>query len=189
MTEIIFKLDTNSFISITIPDLPDKFNYYYEPPGNLHKFDEATTVFRKARRKKELHKDILQEAIIPFHFLLKKALAKELPLPAGIKPGEVGKELNKSYNELPHAKVSSFLLWETNKHTSTLLYNFNDLIYLEIVPTYKWSYVEPSKNECYFTFNEFLKSYKPYYVEVIPHYIALEWQNQCEAIIKNTNMT
>jgi len=188
MPNIIFKLNAESLISIQIPDMPKKFNYYYEPTTEIHQFDEATTFFIKKNKKLELAKDVLQEAILPFNFLLKKALIRELYLPTEIKPGEVGKELNKSYNERPYAEVSSFLLWETVKHVSTLLYNFNDLIYLEIAPTYKWSYLELKKNEKYITFDEFLKTYKPYYVEIIPHDVAFVWQKQCEDIIKKTEI-
>lgn len=189
MTNIIFKLDTTSLISIKIPDLPEKFNYYYEPTEHLHKFDEAETFFIKNNKQLQLKKDILQEAILPFNFLLKKAIANELSLPEGINPGDVGKELNKSYNERPHAEVSSFSVWQSvRRKTCTLLYNFNDSIYLEIVPLYKWSYIEPKKNEKYIPFDEFLKTYKPYYVEVIPRNVAFAWQKQCEEIIKQTGM-
>ena len=45
MKTINFVLDKDKKITIQIPDLPNKVNYYYEPTEKIHKFDEGTVSF------------------------------------------------------------------------------------------------------------------------------------------------
>ena len=67
---------------------------------------------------------------------------------------------------------------------STLIYNADNKIYLEIVPTYPWVYVGPKPGDNYVTFDEFMNTYKPYAVEIIPYTTALQWLNKSKEYLK-----
>ncbi len=179
------KINTHSSINILIPDLKDKFNYYYEPTEQLHVFDEVTVLLKEENREVILFKDICREAIAKLKGDLKIALNNELLLPDFIKIGEVGLHYNiDSYNEKPESiDYSYFWLWST-RGTQTWLYNQNNKIYLEIIPSYPWIFVEPKESDDYITFDEFMKTYQPIAVEEIDHATAQKWLEQCNEILE-----
>ena len=67
------------------------------------------------------------------------------------------------------------------------MYNFDEKIYMEIVPMYPWSFDEPADNWNYVSFDEFMKNYKPYVFEIIDRKIAMQWQKQCEDILTSVD--
>lgn len=185
MKTINFVLDKDKKITIQIPDLPNKVNYYYEPTEKIHKFDEGTVSFVDKDFNIELKKEILNEIVCPFYALLKKALHNELQLPDITKIGHAGYALNSMLHNKQDDSIPLYWLWAGSEHRSTLLYNANNTIYLEIVPLYPWLYRDKKPSDNYISFDEFMKTYKPYVVETIPIDIAKQWLKQCEELLKN----
>jgi hypothetical protein len=184
MTQFDFVLDKEKRISITVPDVASKFNYYYEPTEKLHQFDEATVTFISKAKSKEIYEDMIDEILFRFYGTLNRVLYNKIVTPSMVKPGNMGYLLNTLPDEEWDDELSIFWVWSSPKDIQTFIYKINDIIYLEIAPTYPWHYIEPKPGDNYIPFEEFMKSYKPYAVEVIPQPIALEWMNKCEEIIK-----
>lgn len=185
MTEFNFIIDNNSKIVFIIPDLPQKCNYYYEPTVKLHKFDEVTVEYKNVNGDSiELSKDILNEIAGVFNNVLKKLISNKKQLLSGIKKGSLGYVLNHVINEKQDDDLSLFWVWSSREHTATLMYSVEEKIYMEIVPLYPWTFIEPSNEENYISFEEFMKNYKPYVFEVVDKSIAIKWQEQCEGILK-----
>jgi hypothetical protein len=184
-----FKINQYSSIKILIPDLKDKFNYYYEPIKKLHMFDEVTAVFEKETQQTSLIIDNVNIVIHNFKEALEYALDNKIVLPDFIKAGELGFYYNIDiYNEKTESvDYSYFWLWSI-RGTQTWLYNQNNKIYLEIGPSYPWLFVEPKKSDNYITFDEFMKTYKPIIIEEIDSAIVQKWLEQCNEILNNMIM-
>jgi len=188
ITEINFILNEEKKIVVKIPDIKSKFNYYYEPSEKLHKFDEVTVFFVTKDCEIEIFKDSLDDFIVPFYRLLKKAIANNLELPREIEEGKAGEMLNDYLNERSTLDLKPFWLCSSLKNNDTLLYTKNNKIYMEVTPLYPWTFIEPKSEDNYISFDEFMKSYKPDAVEPILHVIACEWLAQCLEIINLTGL-
>jgi len=186
-TEFNFVLDNKTKILISIPDLQLKFNYYYEPTEKLHKFDEAKVCFVSKQNEILLCQDILDHIIQTMHVRLKKASTNNLLLPERLKAGYVGAELNKMLNGISDLNLNPFWMWSALGEVQTLLYNYDNKIYLEIVPTFPDSFDDNSDKPLSELFKEFMKTYKPYFVTEIPIETAQQWLEQSEQIIQMIN--
>lgn len=181
-TCIGFILDKNKKISILVPDVSTKINYFYKPTEHLHKFDEATAIFINENNNFQIKKDTLDEILLTLNGTLKNVLLKNKCLPDIIQAGNAGYVLNNILNDLGPNILSPFWVW-SSKHIQTLIYKSNNTIYLEIVPTYPWVYEEPKPGDKYISFDEFMKTYKPYAVEIISPETAQIWLNKCQEIL------
>ena len=181
-THIDFILNQNKKISITVPDISSKFTYFYESTENLHKFDEATVYFFSENNRIEIEKETLDDILFSLNGTLREALSNKLSLPKTIKAGLVGYAFNFSLKDLTYF-LDKCWVWGP-RGISTLIYNADNKIYLEIVPTYPWVYVGPKPGDNYVTFDEFMNTYKPYAVEIIPYTTALQWLNKSKEYLK-----
>ena len=184
MTLINFNLDSKKEIQISIPNIPDKFNYYYEPTEKMHRFDEATVNFITPLNQIEIKKDILGDIFVPFYKILKRAIHKTVVLPNEIQPGRAGYMLNLMLNDLNKIDLGPFWVWSSLTGNDTLIYNASDIIYLEIVPAYPWTFKDPDPGEEYISLDTFLEKYKPLVFEKIPYKVALEWLNKSEGFLR-----
>jgi hypothetical protein len=191
MTVFDFILDSTRKISITVPDIPDKYNYFYEPTEKLHRFDEGYARFISKDFCMELKIEIIHEIVCILEGSLKKALNGQLSLPNGVRKGEVGYALNHmlyitfNSDEAKKDRISPFWIWSGPNCVQTLMYNVKDVIYLELAPIYPWISIEQKKPDhmAYVSFHEFMKNYKPLFVEVIPRDVAIRWHKQTEHIL------
>lgn len=189
MTVINFDLSSDKKIRVTVPDWPDKINYYYEPTKKLHKFDEATVAYIESEINIELTKDIIDVIMCRFYESLKKAVNADTLLPHFIRPGDLGYVLNRALNGLEEIDISPYWLWSSSKNMQVLLYNSSNKIYLEVVPSYPWTFLDPLPGDHYMSFEEFMKNYQPYVVEIIPMEIAIQWKDQCNRLLDSINST
>lgn len=187
MIEVNFVLDQDKKFSIKVPGLPDKINYYYDPISELHKFDEAMVAFIDQKNCIDLKQDVIDEILCRLYGSLKLAIDHKLVLPNTIKFGCVGYLLNQYLNDLNSFDIFPYWMWSSNMNVATILYNFEDKIYFEIVPTYPWTFLEPVEGDGYITFQEFMITYKPYIVEGIPINTAKKWCDKSEALLKQLN--
>lgn len=178
-----FPISKTKILKISIPDLPEKFNYYYEPTEKLHEFDEATVTFIDQDSCLEINKDMLTQIVTVLHGTLKLLLANNLQIPKQVSPGSLGILLNNKINRVTRADLSNFWMWSSENNNGTLMYNSNDKIYMEIVPLYPWTFVDPNPGDSYISFDDFMKQYKYYAFEPISKETAIEWHNQCEKIL------
>ena len=119
-----------------------------------------------------------------FEGMLTRAIDQELLLPQTINTNNFGIVVNDSLKYLNRA-ISSWWLFSSCDSIQTFLYNFNDKIYLDIVLTYPWTYRDPEPSEQYYSYDEFIKNYKPYIVQEIPVNVARQWQQQCKELLKS----
>ncbi|MFA6066403.1 MAG: hypothetical protein WC707_04465 [Candidatus Babeliaceae bacterium] len=80
-------------------------------------------------------------------------------------------------------------LWSTpgdiRPKVTTWLYNDkNGDIIFEITPNYFWHFDEPTPDEDYITYEEFMKNYEPYVIRTIPHEVAQTWLEQASKLLE-----
>ncbi len=187
-TEFNFIINENKKIIITIPDVKTKYNYFFKPTKRLHRCDEATAYFiEKNHEKLEIKKHTLDDVVLNLYGKLKSIIDdNNLKLPKNCETGTVGYELNNMLMYHNNDFFSQFWTWSSiSSKADTLIYQADNKIYIEIVPSYPWLFSEPElDNPEYITFEEFMKNYKPYVVETISRETAKEWLQQCEEILK-----
>jgi|GEM_PF-2076987 hypothetical protein len=191
-TKFDFIIDRNNKITVTVPDIPSKINYYYEPTEKLNQFDEATVYFNinghkenaPSKNKIILKQDTIDYTIFRFYELLQEAVSNHLALANNtIMPGNLGAELNKMLNRTSKFDIRPFWVWSCLNNTDTLLYNYNNKIFLEIVPTCPDLFTNKATQIVDKLFKRFMKTYKPYFVAQISHKKAQAWLKQCEEIL------
>ena len=79
-----------------------------------------------------------------------------------------------------HCKKDEFNLspspmWSTPHGISSWLYWSGTEIIFEVTKSYPWVFRDPKKNEKYYSYEEFLKNYKPIFKETISQQTAQEW--------------
>ncbi len=182
------KINNNCSIKILVPNLKDKFNYYYEATEKLHMFDKVTIILKEGNKEVIIFNDILMEGIIRLENRLKSALNNELDLPAFVDIGNLGYYYNTdTKNGQDSLEYSKYWLWST-QGPQTWSYNKDNKIYLEIVPTYSWLFSDAKEGDNYITFDAFMKTYKPIAVEEIDRATVQKWIEQCKEIL-NTMIT
>ncbi len=184
----IFKINDEKYFELLVPDVTNKFNYSYEPTEKLHKFDKITVAFKESKKNKEFEVsgDMAYLILETFQFSLKNALDNKTILPNIINAGEVGYYYNIDLSKEEYSEelldFSRCSLW-SGKDIQTWMYNKNNKIYLEISPAYPWFYNEPTDDDNYIPFDEFIKMYKPIAVEEIDPATAQKWLEQCNEIL------
>lgn len=186
-----FELEASIVIEILVPTLKDKCNRYYKPVTPLHMFDEVTVIFKNKESEIVVAADDVKEILTSFKGSLKEALNDAIELPDYVNVGELGKYYNEetfiqTVNDTPHKiKYSHFWLWSA-KGCQTWLYNKNECIYLEIVPSYPWlnSDLEKKKlDKNFMSFDNFIETYQPLFVGEISKEITKKWIVQCDTIL------
>lgn len=186
---IEFILNSQKKISITVPDLPEKINYYRKPTNELHKFDVVTVLFITDGHRIQLIEESLDFIVGSLYSVLIKAINNKSKLSVGLQVGNIGIVLNNNLNKITNIDLSQFWIFSSQEGIQTLIYNTDDKIYLEIAQTYPWFFRDPELGEDFITFEQFMKNYKPYVIEVIPKDIAIGWKKQCEYLLKNIDST
>jgi len=85
---------------------------------------------------------------------------------------------------------SQYLLWTTdsskkNKQYATWLYNdINGNIIFEVTPIYPEEYVDWDDLDEMQAYQEWMKTYEPFFTRIIPKDIAMQWLDQANFILK-----
>ncbi|HSC25174.1 MAG TPA: hypothetical protein VLB80_03105 [Candidatus Babeliales bacterium] len=130
---------------------------------------------------------------------LKKTINNQLPLHSSITL-DIGYLLNEYHisedNFIMYnfpSGISSWIgykyhVWEAASHNIRLItwiYNKPDgSIIFEVTPFYPYMYCEPTEEPNYISYNEWIKTYKPYLIRELPTTTAQEWLKQAEYIIQ-----
>ena len=186
MPKIDFILSNKERFEIIVPNVDQKFTYYYEPTENLHRHDEVKMFFISEEFRWELGEDQLGPMLSQFKFVLDQALNQELSLNY-INHKNFGIAVNNWYYYIINEDYGKYLIHSTTQPLQAALYNFAGKIFLEIFPLYPWTYRDPELSEQYYSYDEFIKNYKPYIVQEIPVNVAQQWQLQCKELLISIN--
>jgi hypothetical protein len=191
--KIVQKFPITSVISlqILVPEVQDKFNYYYEPTDALHKFDECSVILILHGESYTVITEIIQDIVCSLCFYLKNALKNKIILPPQIALGSLTAVYNRDYYRsywleegLPGKEIidyHQFWLWSTPNNMQSWIYNRDDAIYLEIGKTYIIPEDQEQPNDA--DFQNYMAHYKPLLCTKISHKIAHDWLEKCKKII------
>jgi len=137
------------------------------------KFDEVIVFWREKINKVCIFEDVIQEAIITLYNSLLKCIANQMTLTSNqLEVGRVGEVWNFWTNDLTDEAEENendifhqYWIWST-RDFQTWVYQKNGKSYMEISPSYRWHYVEPTENEAVIPFDEFMKQYTSLVVEI-----------------------
>ncbi len=188
-----FQINKNQHIDILIPDLKDKFNFYYDPANDLNKFDEVFVLLKGKNNKTEIvGQDMADMIISSFQEILTRVLNNKAILLNDIEPGKLGYqysiEARKSDDE-EWDYYADYSIWSGGFATKenmqrVWMYNYDNKIYLEVSPIYPWLYEESEKDEKIVNFKDFAKSCKPILVQEISKETAQKWLSKCNKILE-----
>jgi hypothetical protein len=147
-----------------------------------------------SKHKALISKTTIYHDMLHLSNLLKKALNQELFLDRYTKNniGYLHNEyLYKSVNHLTNDNVDwkgyDYSLWSArNKLTSldSWIYNSTDgSIVFEVTPVYPYLFSEPEEEPDYIPYEEWIKTYKPYFITILSRETALQWIEQADKII------
>ena len=161
--------------------------------ADIDLFSMANISFVSCSEQFDLYyNDTLIESLLSFKELLKQALEGFL-LPESIKEDigylwntELHGDTNFPTYQWQGANLwigEKYLLWSVAQKNSTWLYNKDNKIFLEITPVYPWHFLEPEPNEQYYSYDEFIKNYKPIVTVEISKDIAKKWLEQTDELL------
>lgn len=183
-----FNISYDKVITIYIPDVHEKFNYYYLPSEALHKFDEITVILSVNTCENLLAKDIFAEIILSLRNSLIRLVKLDSQVPLFIDKCKFGYFWSLSAAEKFRHNIPNRFVWSTSDGAQTWIYNVDDEIWLEIGLTYPWLFRDPAGNEVYVPIEEWLINYKPLLCEKISLNLAQEWLNKCNNLLQQINL-
>jgi hypothetical protein len=161
---------------------------------NVHCCYNADIFYINNLYKTSIASDFIRYSLAILKGLLTKALKNKLRLHRSI-TNDIGYLYNEELQDKPGLfyKTSkegrkfwigeSYSLW--NSSLDSWLYNDKDgNIIFEITPTYPSYYTEPETSTDYISYEEWIKSYKPFLIRKIPVEVARQWLDQANAILK-----
>lgn len=184
---ITFSINKETKIIVPLQDPIEFLGPIYEENILLHNNNHTIVISNRT-----IYHDMLDLVDI-----LKKALNNELPLHPSISQ-DIGYLYNYNhYNSNDTSFVAHvfdtgiirwigylYHLWESNCNFDSWIYNAPDgSIVFEITPFYPYMYCEPEEEPNYIPYEEWIKTYKPYFITTLSKETALEWIEQAEKII------
>jgi hypothetical protein len=99
---------------------------------------------------------------------------------------ESGFEFEPDGDGRPRWVGQKFLAWGASRSTSTWIYEQDNRFFIEIAPTYKWHFSDPTPEEQdeYVSHETFIKNYKPLAIIELDKYTAQEWLDQAKSLLK-----
>ncbi len=160
--------------------------------GDFNSFCEVEIIYYYLNNEILLFNDILIEGIKTLQTLLNKAIEYKLVTFDLDERKGMGFLWNEYCNRLNFENqdvddfTSPFHLWSTDSTIGidSWIYNIDERIYLEVSPTYRWHFDEPTGADC-ITYEEFIAEYAPINVLEINNRTAQEWIKICEDIFDN----
>lgn len=170
----VFRISKNAQIKFILAD--EIKNLCYCSDTKIIYYDQTTSL--------ELYNYCVGEILEIFKIKLEKALTNKLKLHESIQM-DVGFLLNEFVQKrqaLPLLESGMGtdwvgvvnLIWSTDK-LATWLYSKDNKIFLEITPVYAWHLLEQKKTEQFYSYEEFIKNYKPIVIFEISKDLAQQW--------------
>lgn len=184
---LFFELKINSKNSLMffIPsDLDDKLNYLFYPTAAINLFDQITIVLKAEGMALELTENSIDLTIGDLY----KTLKEIAELPVVYKVGDIARICNLDiYAEKEDFFDNSLIALWSNQQTITHLYSQDNKIYLDISPMYPWIYDEHEdavKSNDFFSFEDYIRDYKPIKIYELSQETVKEWLEQCSQFLK-----
>jgi len=182
-----FVINNDNEMRIVVPDASDKKTYFSEFTPELHRCDEALTRYIGKNYCLDLHREPLGNTLYAMYQKLVKVLYVPNTVPECISVGAVGKEVSKVFNDV-HADESIIhdcVVWDHCLSIVTLLYSVNGEIYLEIGPTYPWSFhsVNTIEKYMYYPFEVYLNTYTPYLCIPLSADTVFQWKHHVFTVL------
>lgn len=137
-----------------------------------NKFDNVMVFYRGKNKEENIFEDVIQEAVTTLYNGMKKCLANQILLNPDLEVGRLGEAWNIWTNNLPDEVGENevdifqhYWVW-SSREFQTWIYQKDGKSYIEISPSYRWHFVEPTKDEPFFTFNEFIEEYRSVVIEL-----------------------
>jgi hypothetical protein len=177
--------DKNALMFFIPSDVDDKLNYLFYPTEAINLFDQITIVLKAEEIALELTENSIDLTIGDLYRTLKQISQ----LPSVYKVGDVARIYNLDiYTEKEDSfNNSSIALW-SNQKTITHLYSQGSKIYLDISPMYPWIYDEQEdakKSSDFFSFQDYIRDYKPIKIYELPQETIDQWRRQCSHFLKH----
>ena len=167
-----FIIDGNTYIRLVCDDVDDEYQLIMCSPGKMELWYKNKPI---CLLHKNSDSNSLWDVMLAAEDSLKAVLKRELePLPGW---PSVGYMLNEYYYHLrwpegdPNNKIVLYAMWSPGLLPSTLLYNRNGEIILQIVPIFRWFVNQ-------IPYKVFIRNYRSYFTCTISHETAQEWLNQ-----------
>lgn len=187
--KIIFSIDSTSQLIIPLKDPVEWLGPLY-----LEKILLVVNLKKNILSKSTVYHDLLDLAD-----LLNKALKQQLFLHHSITKdlGYLDNERLCNDADLPTQSFSNggiawvgykYHLWSARNKLISLnswIYNNpNGSIILEVTPLYPYMFCEPEEEPDYIPYEEWIKTYEPYFITTLSRETAQQWLDQAERIIK-----
>lgn len=174
---------------------------FQEPLSEVNCCTESSVIFIQNGKQLVLSHDLFSYSVNMLNTLLKKALKRELTLHNSITK-DIGYLFNQysaitcggkleeptflSYIQRDNRSYwpgNDYHLWDKN-YITWLYNNFAGAIIFEITPFYPYMYSEPEEELNYISYQEWIKTYQPYFIKEISIQTAQEWLRQVEYILE-----
>jgi len=177
-TVITFPINSKKKFEVRIPDLKDKFNYYYESTESLDLFDEVTLILCDNAQEITILSDTVEWILSSL-----KLLENIQELPNDIQIGELGKYYNqKTYEEdFDALDFNDYWLWSGT--VQIWVYSKNKKIYLEIAPTCPLFFTDQNDIPL-LAFDEFMANYKLVFCGPLSDKVIHHWMEKGAAVLK-----
>jgi hypothetical protein len=138
-----------------------------------------------------LYNDYLKEGLTVFSRMLQKAIAGELELTGTMKLKGIGYWWNEFTNRLEDEKeqdeedkAEKYWLWST-RYLQTWLYTYQNKVCIEISPSYPFHFVDPTEDEEFIAYREFIAKYNIISVLQLNYEDVEEVLRKIEQILSN----
>lgn len=191
---ITFEINKNERIEFEIIDNVE----------NIYPFQETIIKLKTPNGDYELNFDCFRHQIECLNSLISEAIESKATLHESIRY-DIGYLWNEEMQNKPGLsyfkidKVAHWvglknLVWSTSSNCnpvlSTWIYNEpNGSIILEITPSYPWHFTDPEEVDpkIYISYEEWMKTYKPFLIRTISKDIALKWLEQINQALSIIN--
>jgi len=192
---------SNHNVTFTLHDAQKIIIELANPVQKLDCCTEAPIVFLQDSKKVILSTDSVQNNMTILKNILEKALSNKLQLHTSIKE-DIGYLYNqysdflcnkksKVQDNFGYTKLEGTDIWAGNKYnlwnSDVISWIYNDAdgsIIFELTPAYPENFYYTKLKPQTIPYQEWIKGYKPYLIEKIPHNIAQQWLDQANAILK-----
>lgn len=174
MIEVRFEIDNDTYIRVTCNEVDQLNQIIMFSPGKIELWYQNKPLYLLHTNSYSCISS-LWDATLRAQDSLEAVLKDELePLSAW---PSVGYILNESYHYVslpqddPNDKVTQYVMWSPGLLPSTLLYNRNGEIILQVIPIFRWFINK-------IPYKVFIRNYRPYLTRIISHETAQKWLDQ-----------
>ena len=171
LPNLYFPVRDTEGITITVSKKEQASTNYIQ---HLNKHDIATVTYVTKETSIHLDNDTIHDIVYMLYLITARVLSQRFTIPTTLTNGEFGRLIN-------ILEKSVFEVWYTSS-TQTLLYNWNDTIYLEIVPTCPPS--NPFENDLdNKQYRRLIRNYHPHIFQELSQKTIMLWRDKSYTLL------